>query len=241
MVFKAISRGEAQKAMDDWIQNYPELPSISSEYKTIRESIESFNATVRSDVIESQATRPDYYVDAHLGLLLYEYLWTLPGFSMRVAANDGFWRFMSIHVAPHVVAQRWGKDNNDHYWSKPARIWLRSIWWYVHLCWQGDTESTRKVLESEHFNTDTILNLEERIGRKGTYVTAYRKIVFYYSQVPTEKLKSFSASSKSKKDDMFRVVMKLNTAKMVVIDPALCLGGEDAYAKGLFRDVGVNF
>ena len=40
---------------------------------------------------------------------------------------------------------------------------------------------------------------------------------------------------------MFRVVMKLNTAKMVVIDPALCLGGEDAYAKGLFRVVGVNF
>ena len=42
-------------------------------------------------------------------------------------------------------------------------------------------------------------------------------------------------------DDIFRIVMKLNTAKMMVMDPALYLGGEEAYAKSLFRDAGVDF
>jgi len=41
-------------------------------------------------------------------------------------------------------------------------------------------------------------------------------------------------------DDLFRVVMKLNTAKLLVLDPALYLGGEEAYAKSLFRDAGVD-
>ena len=39
---------------------------------------------------------------------------------------------------PHIVADRWGDDNDDHFWKKNVRIWLRSIWWYVHLSW-GDT------------------------------------------------------------------------------------------------------
>ena len=180
-------------------------------------------------------------MDYSYGLYLYEYLWNQSGFSLRVAANDGFWRYLSVKVVPDVVAQRWGKDNDSHFWSQPTRIWLRSIWWYVHMAWQGSIEETRDVLSCSHFTTDTILNFEERTGRYGTYIEAYRQIIKYYSKVPESIIKKMGRGKSNSSDDIFRIVMKLNTAKMMVMDPALYLGGEEAYAKSLFRDAGVDF
>lgn len=242
MVIKTLNRGDSQKAMSEWVENYPALPHIDDSYVSIRNDLQEMNRKVRAEAeIEASERRNDnYYIDAHMGLALYEYLWNQKGFTLRTAANDGFWRYLSVKVVPDIVAQRWGKDNSDHFWSKPTRIWLRSIWWYVHLSWQGNYESTLKVLNTRHFTTDTILNFEERNGRKGTCVDAYRYIIYYYSQVPEQILKEFSRKKSGKSDDLFRVVMKLNTAKMMVMEPALCLGGEKAYAKALFKDVGVD-
>ncbi len=240
MKIKTLNRGEAQKAMNDWIVNYPELPSLDSEFSTVRNDIQELNKKVRFDAENVEnIKKTDYYIDAHFGLMLYDYLWKQPWFSMRVAANDGFWRYMSLKVVPDVVAQRWGKDNESHFWSRPTRIWLRSIWWYVYLAHQEDTEKTKEVLECPHFTTDTILNFEERSGRNGTYVEAYRRIIYYYSKVSYDDIKRNSRGKADTSDDIFRVVMKLNTAKMLVMDPALCLGGADAYARNLFRDAGV--
>lgn len=237
MDIKVLNRGDAQKAMEEWISLYPTLPSIDAGYSLMRSKIQEMNKTVRNEANDLSDAK--YYIDVHLGLLLYEYLWSIPEFSLRVAANDGFWRYLSLKVAPDVVAQRWGKDNDDHYWSKPTRIWFRSIWWFVHLSWQGNFEDTKKVLETSFFTTDTILNFEERNGRKGTCVDAYREIIKCYSSIPESTIKKFGSRKKGNSDDLFRVVMKLNTAKMMVMEPALCLGGEKAYAKGLFENAGV--
>ena len=142
---------------------------------------------------------------------------------------------------PDVVAGRWGYENESHYWSKPARIWLRCIWWYIHLSWQGDAETTLQVLDSSCFTTDSILNLEERTGRKGTYIGVYRYIMYFYSRVPQSEIEKFGKrDGKEKKDDLFRVIMKLHTAKSLVTEPALYLGGEREYVRSLFRDAGVN-
>lgn len=239
MMMKTLNRGEAQKAMKEWIDNYPELPDVEPKYRVVRADLQALNKKVREKANDDKDLK--YYIDSQFGIELYEYLWNLPGFNMRVAANDDFWRFLSIKVVPDLVAQRWGKDNESHYWSRPTRIWLRSIWWFVHLAWQGDIEKTRELLECKHFTTDTILNFEERSGRNGTYVEAYRSILFYYSKVSEEDIKKFSRGKGSSSDDVFRVVMKLNTAKMMVMDPALYLGGVNAYAKSLFEDAGVEF
>lgn len=241
MELKTLNRGDSQKAMTEWIENYPALPSIDENYIPIRNDLHELSVKVNQEMEKNPSERrSDYYYDAHMGLALYEYLWNQPGFSLRMAANDGFWRYLSLKVAPDIVGQRWGKDNNDHYWSKPTRIWFRSIWWFVHLAWQGNYESTRKLLESPHFTTDTILNFEERNGRKGTCIDAYRSIIYYYSRVPENVLKMYSRGKASNSDDLFRVVMKLNTAKMMVMEPALYPGGEKEYAKSLFLDAGVN-
>ncbi len=240
MIVKTLSRGQAQEAMTEWINGYPELPAIDSDYLKLRTDMQKLNSDVRSEIEgNSKIKRTDYYVDYRLGLLMYEYLRNQPWFSMRVAANDGFWRFLSLKIVPDIVAQRWGKDNDSHYWSMPARIWLRSIWWFVHLSWQGSKENTEQVLSCSHFTTDTILNFEERTGRNGTYIDAYRRIIYHYSRIPESEIKKKNRSKGRKSDDLFRVVMKLNTAKLLVFDPALFSGGVDAYARSLFEDAGV--
>lgn len=239
MIIKTLNRSESQIAMKEWISNYPELPVVEEDYIKMREEIQSFNQRVREEC-PKELTKKDYFVDAHIGILLYDYLWKQPGFNLRAAANDDFWRYLSLKVVPDVVAARWGKDNESHYWSKPARIWLRSIWWYVHLSWQGDMMTTARVLEAPCFSTDSILNLEERTGRKGTFIAVYRYIMYYYSHVPERVLNDFNKKTKSQQDDLFRVVMKINTAKAMVIDPALYLGGEKEYVRALFLDAGVR-
>lgn len=239
MIIKTLNRSESQTAMKDWLSNYPELPVVEGDYIKIREQIQNFNQRVREECPKELAKK-DYYVDAHIGILLYDYLWKQPGFNLRAAANDDFWRYLSIKVVPDVIAERWGKDNESHYWSKPARIWLRSIWWYVHLSWQGDMMTTARVLEAPCFSTDSILNLEERTGRKGTFITVYRYIMYYYSHVPEIVLSDFNKKTKTQQDDLFRVVMKINTAKVMVVDPVLYLGGEKEYVRALFLDAGVR-
>lgn len=239
MIIKTLNRSESQIEMKNWIERYPKLPTIDGEYKKIRVDIQAFNSKVRNECLDKVAKK-DYYIDVHLGILLYDYLNKQPNFNLRVAANDDFWRFLSIKVVPDVVAERWGKDNESHYWSKPARIWLRSIWWYVHLSWQGDIDTTVRVLDSPCFSTDTILNLEERTGRKGTFIDVYRYIMYYYSHISKEVIDEFNKNTKTDQDDLFRVVMRLNTAKAMVINPGLYLGGEKEYVRSLFMDVGIR-
>ena len=123
MIIKTLNRSEAQNAMKEWVLNYPSLPEVEGDYLKIRKDIQEFNQKVRSECPDSIAKK-DYYIDAHIGILLYDYLWRVPGFNLRAAANDDFWRYLSIKVIPDVVAERWGYDNESHYWSKPARIWL---------------------------------------------------------------------------------------------------------------------
>lgn len=108
------------------------------------------------------------------------------------------------------------------------------------MSWQGDMQTTAKVLEAPCFTTDSILNLEERTGRKGTFINVYRYIMYYYSHIPQQVLDEYNKNTETQQDDLFRIVMKLNTAKVMVVDPALYLGGEKEYVRSLFMDAGVR-
>ena len=238
MEIKRLDRGEAEKAMKEWFTSYPLLPSVNDEYTVIRNDITKlFLSVVESAEKKGYGTR-DYYVDAQFGILLYMYLQKKSWFSLRLAADDGFWRYMSLKVIPDTVAVRWGKDNDSHYWSTPGRIWLKQIWWYIYLSWNTDCSTTKEIVENPNCSTDTILNFVERTGKKGTCVDAYRWIMYFYTKIPQFIVSEYK--KKSKNHDLFRVVMKLNTARMMVAEPALCAGGCKGYAKKLFVDAGVD-
>ena len=84
------------------------------------------------------------------------------------------------------------------------------------------------MLLSKVFSTDTILNLVERTGRCGTNISVYRDI-----------MEKYSALNKVADKD-FRNVMKLNTAKAVVIEPVFSVDGIPGYVKTLFDDLSLN-
>ena len=238
MEIKRLNRGEAEKAMKEWLDNYPQLPFLEGDYIVLRNDLINYFQSVLKKAEEKGLKPRDYYTDAQFGILLYMYLQRKSWFSLRLAADDGFWRYLSLKVIPDVIAVRWGKDNESHYWSTPGRIWLKQIWWYVYLSWRTDEITTRKIIESPNCNTDTILNFAERTGKKGTCVDAYKWIIYFYSLIPEHVVSEYK--KKDQKHELFRVVMKLNTARMMVTEPPLCVGGCEGYARKLFIDAGID-
>lgn len=237
MTVKELDRNTAASAMNDWIEKCPNLPTLDADYEVIRNELHTIDAECPID----GSSRNEYMYDLNYGLRLYEYLNSQSWFNLRVASNDGFWRYLSLMVVPDLVAKRWGKDNADHYWRRGTRIWLRAMWWYVHLAWQGDADTTYRLLSGERFNADTVLNLEERAGRNGTHVDVYRSIVAKYGLVDRERIAQYDSVVRQydKRANLFRSVMKLNTAKMVSIEPALYNGGTEQYAMDLLSELGV--
>ena len=129
MEIRRLNRGESEKAMKEWIASYPQLPPLDGDYAVLRSDLTGLFRSVLNNA-EAKGFKPrDYYTDAQFGLLLYTYLSNKTWFSLRLAADDGFWRYLSLKVIPDVVAVRWCKDNDSHYWSIPGRVWLKQIWW----------------------------------------------------------------------------------------------------------------
>lgn len=224
MIFKTLNKHESKIAMDEWI-NTKNIPKLTEGYQRIRNDI--------LEIYKHIDGKKDYELDLYFGVKLYIYLKSVCGFNMRLASDDDFWRYLSLKVIPDIVAKRWGEDNASHYYERGTRIWLKSIWWYIHLSWQNDEDSTIEILKNN--TTDEILNLVERAGRYGYYLEVYRNIMYFFAKVPQERR---YIKNKEKSDRLFRRIMKLNTARCIVIEPALFLGGEREYVKQLFFDLG---
>lgn len=224
MIFKTLNKNESKIAMDEWI-NTKKIPLLTDDYNKIRNEILA--------IYEEVKDKKDYELDLYFGVKLYSYFNMIKGFNMRLASNDDFWRYLSLKVIPDIVAQRWGVDNASHYYERGTRIWLKSIWWYIHLSWQSDEESTIEILKNN--TTDEILNLVERAGRYGYYLNVYRNIMYFFAKIPQERR---YIATEGKSDRLFRRIMKLNTARCIVIEPPLYLGGEREYVKDLFNDLG---
>lgn len=198
------------------------------EFMEIRNDITQCFVTVLSEMgigPEQIAKKNNaYLVDYQFGLKLYSLLNKKYGMTARNASSADVWRFLSIRVVPDVVDMRYGTDHPDRFWKKAKRIWLRVLWWYIYLSWQGSEELTAEVLEGN--STDEILQLVDRCGRGGYRVETYRELMKQHAQLdPAER----------RKKQIFRRVMVLNTARVQVIEPGLVCGGEEKYISGLIE------
>jgi len=165
----------------------------------------------------------EYRYDLAFGLKMYERLKISP----RTASDNRYWIHKGVYVVPDIVFWRWGPRAHDRYYKISSRIWLKVIWWYIHLSWQDSTEETFRILEMN--STDTIVQLVERSGTQGYRLKLCRVLMRHYHQ--------YCMKSGKSEAEFFRRLMKLNTARLAAIEPALCEGEEEGYVRKLFADL----
>lgn len=221
------SDGEFALLVSEWGKHSVEVQDVS--YNELRNIlVEAFDRAGGKTL----PSRRMYPVDVEVGLDLYEYL-AASGFSEVEAADDDIWRFISVKVIPDLtylrypdpekaVAETGGRINRKRFFLAKRRIWISTLWWYVHLSWQGSKESTRKVIEGNGSNI--ISHFIETPGR-GYRISLYRSLMKKFSNV------------KDKNDNLFRSVAKLNGAECRNIEPDLLPGGVSEYCDRLFEKV----
>lgn len=199
--------------------------TYDSSYKDFRtELVECFKAA-----LQESSGKMSYTLDLRMGIKIYELLNPRNGFTNVQANDDDIWRYISVCVMPDITYLRYPKPeqgslriNQKRFYSHTRRIWLKTLWWYVHLGWQGTSEKTFEVLKNN--GTNIISHFIERPG-KGYRPKLFRSMMYVYSTLPTQK------------DTIFRAAAKMNLAKCVTVEPALTVGGEDAYTAELFREI----
>ena len=171
--------------------------------------LDTYYLQIRKDLLEIHNKckgLKDYKYDLEFGLSIYEYFNSKNWFNENVASNYGFWRYLSIKVVPDIIVNRHGLVA-AYYYEKNVRIYLSTLWWYIHMSYQGDMVITKKCLET--LNTDYILQLVERPGREGTYIEISREMMRVISQLPKEEL-----NKKIGNANLFRRILIQNTAKV---------------------------
>lgn len=213
--------------VESWKKHEVDLPDSSyTELRAI--GLEAFERPGGA----SLPNRKMYPVDVEVGLDVYDYL-SKNGFTVIEASDDDIWRFLSIKIFPDLTYLRYpdpekeareqgGRINRKRFFSHTRRIWIKTLWWYVHLSWQGSVAATREVLVNNGANI--ISHFIETPG-KGYRVDLYRALMRHY------------ASRDNKSDKLFRSVAKLNGAECRNIEPALLPGGVVEYCSALFDKV----
>lgn len=246
---KGLSREEAKKIIssyDDYDdiefndlvahwRNYDPVSDFDESYNEFRqELLKTFQETLK----ETDG-RMNYLVDLKVGLKLYSLLPISKKFTVSQANNDDIWRYISVKVMPDITYLRYpnpekaikdagGRLNHKRFYSQTRRIWLKSLWWYIFLSWQGNETKTYNALKNN--KTDNINKLIETPGR-GYRLLLYRAMIAEYAKYN----KNGNSSTKE-----FAAFTKLNNAKCVLVEPALTPGGEQGYAHRLFKELREN-
>ncbi len=220
---------EFEDLVGHWkVYDVPES-SFDPQYIDFRkELLEDFSKTLAENggVLSN---RVKYLIDLKVGLKLYQLMPLGRGFSVIQANDDDLWRYISVKVMPDITYIRnpdpdKGSIRMAHkrFYSHTRRIWLKTLWWYIHLSWQGSAEKTFDVLKDNY--VDNINKLIETPGR-GYRLSLYRNMMLEYSKTGPHTSKDFAAFT------------KLNNAKCVSVEPELMAGGVQAYARNLLSEV----
>lgn len=226
MEWKNLNKNEAYDDFQRIILNGSAKADCDSSYIDLRNRlVEAFVEVYNICRIENGEVVDKYKFDCYFGLRLYEIL-SSDRYYLREhdASNDGIWKYLQLRVIPEIVKSRI-RDNEDAFYKKSNRLYLKRIWWFIHLSmYQGKIENAKSIILDSCNNTDTILQLVDRSGRQGYRVELYREIMKYKAEnkVSGEK---------------FRNVLVLNSAKVKVIDPYLVNGGIKEYVKRIYGEV----
>ncbi|KUE73068.1 hypothetical protein AUQ37_04200 [Candidatus Methanomethylophilus sp. 1R26] len=169
----------------------------------------------------------DYSMDLKLAVDLYRYTVQSMGMTPAIASEDDIWIYIHMKVVPGIMYARWAgseRVNAKRCWSIGARLWFKSLWWYIYLSMQNDSlDETYEILKNN--GSDDIYQLLDRKGN-GYRVELCRSIMRRYGNTPNHgKI-------------LLKRVLKLNVLNCATIVPELYDGGLDAYVEMLFNRCG---
>lgn len=204
------------------------VDDYSFEYEELRNRI--------IEVYKEAKNKGSYETDLKVGLALYKEFNPENGFSFVMASDDDIWRYLSCKVFPDITYERYptpekeirekgGHLNHKRFYSHTRRIWVKTLWWYVFLSWQGSVEKTYEVLKN--FGTDTISDFIERTGR-GYRLALYRRLMYEYSRV------------ENKSSELFNKIQKQNLVDCRTTEPALVKNAEKGYVETLFKQLSIE-
>lgn len=198
--------------------------TVDEKYNELRNDLVEIRDKVFDNHNFDNVEKLGYAFDLTFGLELYELLNNKYNFKLRHAANNDIWRFLQIEIIPDIVHSRW-EFNEARFFTANRRLWLKTLWWYIHLGWDEDKPTTYNNLKEN--TTDTVMQLVERPGI-GYNIDLYREIMKKYTQYSTDDNDSRL---------MFRRVLILNNARISTITPELAEGGIERYVETLYHDV----
>lgn len=232
MNIKELSKEEAVRKLNNYFKCKEDyFDSLNSDYKKIR--MDLLYAYEQSKVYKDQSLTSilEYETDLKFACQIYVYFNNLPWFNETIASNYDFWRYICVCIAPDIIEQRHGRTI-DYYYNKNVRLYFPTMWWYIHMSFNNDLTYTYESLR--HLNTDYILQLVERPGKEGMYLSISRRIMYYICRLEKKILEH-----KIDKKNLLRRVMIQNTSKInnynLVFD-----SNEDLYVKRLFSSCGVE-
>ena len=223
MNFRKLPLDKCKKEFDVYIQikDFLDFSYLDIEYQKLRAALVNMAGNIVAN----------YDYDLNFGIRLYEFFNRIEGFNESVASDYDFWRYISIKVVPDIVEKRHGLVPS-YFYEKNVRIYLSTLWWYIHLTYQGNMQSTYECLKD--LNTDYILQLVERPGRNGVYLEIMRCIIKFISKVPeNERNKKLNGAN------LFRRIMIQNTARVDNYN-LLFDGKVERYVASLFELCNVN-
>lgn len=222
-----LNKAKSKKCFDEMNEKKDFNSNCDESYDEFkRDILNKFYETLHElnigvDDVKSKA----YDVDYIFGIKLYNLMTFKYKISENEAGNEDIWRYIQLKVCPQIIKYRYG-INEDRYYKTARRMWLETLWWYVHLAWRNDDTTTREILKEN--TTDTILNIIDRTGTYGYRRELFNEILYKkYLYKVTDR-------------DQFRKIMTLNTMKIQVIDPFLVNGGIEKYVEELFVESGVE-
>lgn len=214
---------------DDLVKHWKANDVSASAFDPAYEEFRKELVSVFNDTLAETGGKMNYLLDLRVGIKLYQLMPLGKNFTVIQANDDDIWRYISVKVMPDITYLRYPNPekgsiriNQKRFYSHTRRIWLKTLWWYIHLSWQGDEGKTFEVLRDN--GVDNINKLIETPGR-GYRIPLFRSMMLEYYKTSPHKVKDFAAFT------------KLNNAKCVSVEPALTSGGVAVYAQKLLAEV----
>lgn len=192
---------------------------LSEDEKAMRAAFLIAEAEAKDAISGISTDRRIYLFNLNFGVRIYNWL-VQQGFGTWDASEVGTWGRISLYVVPDIVARH--SENGislGRYYGRPTRIWLNTLWWFVHLVMVPD-ENNRDLCDIE--KTVRLMELESQDYLQGLVEHTGSGYRVEFTRAMARELRNFIDENEipiGKRAIFFREYIKEFQLRANVVDP----------------------